>query len=162
MIYQTQLESQIFEITSPRLEVMGYEVARIKILSASGIGKVLQIMIERIDENAVTVTDCEKVSKYLSVLFDVEKVIDENYSLELSSTGLDKPLTRLKDYQRCKGKIIELILKVPINGRKKFRGKLNTVENDFIEIELSSDSSSTKINFDLILEAYLDYFAKVH
>ena len=158
MIYQTQLEAKIFEIVDASLTSMGYEVARIKI-SHSGFSKVLQFMLDRTDGENLRLEDCEAASHHISVLLDVENPIDTEYTLEVSSAGLNRPLTRPKDFVHNIGNIVKLALKAPINGQKKFTGRLVSFENNIATLSVPAPQNAVEINFDHILEAQLDYFA---
>lgn len=158
MIYQTQLEAKIFEIVDAPLNAMGYEVVRIK-LSHSGTSRVLQFMLDRADGENLTLEDCETASRHISVLLDVENPIDTEYALEMSSAGLNRPLTRPQDFESNVGNIIKLATKAPINGQKKFTGRLTSFENNIATLAVPAPQNTVEINFDHVLEAQLDYFA---
>ncbi len=158
MIYQTQLETKIFDIVSESLLALGYEIVRIR-LSHNGGDRTLQFMIDRVDEQGLTLEDCETASRHISVLLDVENPIDSEYNLEMSSPGLNCPLTRLKDFTNNVGNFIKLTTKAPINGQKKFTGRLVSLENDIVTLELPAPHKMVEIKFDHIFEAHLDYFA---
>jgi ribosome maturation factor RimP len=157
MIYQTQLETKIFDIVNDSLVALGYDIVRIK-LSHSG-ERTLQFMIDRVDGKGLTLEDCEKASRHVSVLLDVENPIDSEYNLEMSSPGLNRPLTRHKDFTNNVGNIIKLTTKAPIDGQKKFTGRLIGFETNIIKLELPAPQGIVEINFDHIFEAHLDYFA---
>ncbi len=158
MIYQTQLEAKIFEIVSNPLNALGYEIIRIKI-SHSGISKVLQFMIDRADGKGLTLEDCENASRHISVLLDVENPIDTEYDLEMSSAGLNRPLTRPQDFANAVGNIVKVTIKAPINGQKRFTGSLVTFENNILTLMVTTLQDVVMIPFDHLLEAQLDYFA---
>lgn len=117
-----ELERRIAELIEPSLEGMGYELVRV--LMQGRQKPTLQIMAERKDGKGMTVEDCADISRQISALLDVEDPIEGEYSLEVSSPGIDRPLTRPKDYENYAGFEAKLETSEPIEGRKRFRGKL--------------------------------------
>ena len=116
------LERRIAELIEPSLEGMGYELVRV--LMQGRQRPVLQVMAERKDRKAMTVEDCADISRQISAIMDVDDPIEGAYSLEVSSPGIDRPLTRPKDYDAYAGFEAKLETSEPIEGRKRFRGKL--------------------------------------
>ena len=112
----------IAPIIEPSLEAMGYRLVRIAFLGASRA--TLQIMAERLDDAPMTVDDCTEISRSVSALLDVADPIEGAYMLEVSSPGLDRPLTRPEDYDRFAGFEARIELAQPLDGRKRFRGRL--------------------------------------
>ena len=117
-----ELERRIAEMIEPSLGGMGYELVRV--LMQGRQKPVLQIMAERKDGAPMTVEDCADISRQISALLDVEDPIEGEYSLEVSSPGIDRPLTRPKDFETYAGFEAKLETAEPIEGRKRFRGKL--------------------------------------
>ena len=117
-----ELERRIADMIEPSLEGMGYELVRV--LMQGRQRPVLQIMAERKDGKAMTVEDCADISRQVSALLDVDDPIESAYSLEVSSPGIDRPLTRPKDYENYAGFEAKLETAEPLEGRKRFRGKL--------------------------------------
>jgi ribosome maturation factor RimP len=108
---------------APTLESMGFEVVRIALTKASGDGhRTLQVMADRLDGNLISIEDCEAISHTLSAIFDVEEPITSAYDLEVSSAGIDRPLTRAKDFVRYAGFDAKIELKLAIDGRRRFKG----------------------------------------
>ncbi len=128
MIETTQIEALI----APSLEAMGYSVVRVAL--TGGRRATLQIMAERLDGAAMTVDDCAAISHSVSAILDVADPIDEAYMLEVSSPGIDRPLVRRRDYERFAGFEAKIELSRPLDGRKRFRGKLLGVEEDAIKL----------------------------
>jgi ribosome maturation factor RimP len=95
---------------------------------------VLQITIENTDETPISIDDCVRASKEISVLLDIEDPIEHSYTLEVSSPGLDRPLMKLRDYERFSGHLIKLQTSVPIAGRKRFKGQLLKVRGELVVI----------------------------
>lgn len=126
-------EAKIESIVAPVLETMGYEPVRIRFISAPG--PTLQIMAERASDGHLDIEDCEKISRALSPVLDAEDPIQGAYSLEVSSPGIDRPLTRLKDFDRYAGFEARIELEDPIDGQKRYKGKLAGVKDETITLE---------------------------
>jgi ribosome maturation factor RimP len=148
------LEQQIENMISPSLDDIGYSLVRVKMIDDSK-RKTLQIMIDRKDDAALTVKDCEKASRQISALLDVEDPISGEYNLELSSPGIDRPLMRINDFAKYAGNEIKLSVKIAINGKKNFRGKLLGIEGEKVKLQLPSQDEIIEINFDSITTAKL-------
>lgn len=121
----TALEERV----EPTLEAMGFEVVRIALTGNEG-RRTLQIMADRRDGSQISVEDCADISTALSAIFDVEDPVSGTYDLEVSSAGIDRPLTRLKDFTTYATFLIKLETKAPVDGRKRFRGRLEGVNAD--------------------------------
>ncbi|HTO80682.1 MAG TPA: ribosome maturation factor RimP [Methylomirabilota bacterium] len=119
-------------LIAPSLTAAGYEIVRVAFVG--GPNGALQVMIERSDRRALTVDDCADVSRTVSALLDVEDTIDGPYTLEVSSPGIDRPLTRPEDFTRFAGFEAKLETRAPIDGRKRFRGRLIGLEGDRVRI----------------------------
>lgn len=114
------LEARIADAIAPTIEHMGYELVRVQV---SGKERpVVQIMADRADEAPFTVEDCEAISHAVGAVLDVEDPIRGEWMLEVSSAGIDRPLTRTKDWNRYAGHAATVELVVPLEGRKRFRG----------------------------------------
>lgn len=111
----------------PAVEEVGKELLGIEYISA-GNQSILRLFIEH--ENGIDVDDCAEVSRQVGAILDVEDPISSEYSLEVSSPGLDRPIFSLAQFQAVIGETINVKLSVPSNGRRKFKGKLETIEND--------------------------------
>ncbi len=129
-------------IIAPSLEAMGFEVVRVR-LSGSQT-PVLQVMAERPD-GTMTIEDCAEVSRAVSALLDVEDPIKSAYNLEVSSPGIDRPLTRLRDYERYAGFEARIETRRPVDGRKRFRGKLLGIDAE--NIKLATDTGEVLLPF---------------
>jgi ribosome maturation factor RimP len=127
--------SQVIErIISPTVEGLGYELVRLTI--SGGTRKTLQVMAEPADGRHMSLEDCTKISRAISAVLDVEDPIDGAYSLEVSSPGIDRPLTRAKDYARYAGFEVKLETRAPIDGRKRFKGRLLGFEAEQVKLEV--------------------------
>jgi ribosome maturation factor RimP len=116
----------------------------------------LQIMADR-PEGGINVDDCAEISTMVSATLDVEDPIEDNYNLEVSSPGIDRPLTRLKDFATFEGYDAKLETSTPIDGRKRFSGTLAGVEGEdvLINIEVGGDTQTIGLNFDWLADAKL-------
>lgn len=142
---------RIEQIITPSVEAMGYEVVRVQM--SGGVRAILQIMAERADGAPMTVEDCADISRSVSAVLDVEDPIKTAYTLEVSSPGIDRPLTRLKDYERFAGFEAKLETRVAVDGRKRFKGMLKGVEDGLVSID--TEQGAAKLEFDNILRAKL-------
>jgi ribosome maturation factor RimP len=124
--------AEIARLVEPVLQGMGYELVRVHF---GGSGRpTLQIMAERIDRVAMTVEDCAEISRNVSALLDVEDPLQGAYLLEISSPGIDRPLVRPKDYERFAGFEARLELARPVEGRKRFRGRIGELAEGSVRI----------------------------
>jgi ribosome maturation factor RimP len=114
------LEARIADVVAPTIEHMGYELVRVQV---SGKERpVVQIMADRADDAPFTVEDCEAISHAVGAALDVEDPIRGEWTLEVSSAGIDRPLTRTKDWERYAGHVATVELAVPVEGRRRFKG----------------------------------------
>jgi ribosome maturation factor RimP len=118
---------------APIAEQLGYEVVRVRMTGGQS-RPTLQIMAERPDRT-MNVDDCAKLSRAISDAFEAEDPFDSEYVLEVSSPGIDRPLTRPKDYADHAGHAAKFELKTPMDGRKRFRGTLRGLDGDIIAID---------------------------
>ncbi len=124
----------IAELIEPTLETMGYELVRV--MSTGGRTPTLQVMAERLDRVGMTVDDCAEISRALSVILDVEDPIDGAYQLEVSSPGIDRPLTKPADFERFTGFEARVESDRLIGGQRKFKGRLLGLENEAVRLAL--------------------------
>jgi ribosome maturation factor RimP len=124
------VSERVTEIIGPSVEAMGYDLVRVQM-----IGATLQIMAERRDGAAMTVDDCAEISRTASALLDVADPIPTAYQLEVSSPGIDRPLTRLADFERFAGFDAKLETKAPIDGRRRFTGTLLGTEDGQVRVD---------------------------
>jgi ribosome maturation factor RimP len=142
---------RIRQIITPAVEDMGYEIVRVQI---SGTHRpVLQVMAERTDGQAMTVDDCADISRAASALLDVEDPIHSAYTLEVSSPGIDRPLTRPGDFERFAGFEARIETRLPVEGRRRFRGHLRGIENGRVRVE--TQDGAFEIPYDAIQRAKL-------
>lgn len=131
------VERRIGELISPALEALGYELVRVQVMGSRH--KTMQVMAERLDEAGMTVDDCAAISREISALLDVDDPISEAYDLEVSSPGIDRPLVKLKDFDRFAGFDARVEMYDVINGRKKFTGKLIGLSGEKVEMKMGEE-----------------------
>ena len=128
------LSERVRHLIEPAVGGMGFDVVRVLV---SGSRKPsLQAMVERRDGRAVSVDDCARISRAISALLDVEEPIKGAYTLEVSSPGIDRPLVKLGDFERFRGFQAKVEIARPVDGRRRFKGRLLGVEDDNIRIEI--------------------------
>ena len=133
LIRETGLEARIAHIVEPIAADLGYELVRVKISGLNGM--TVQIMAERPD-GTMAVEDCETLSRNISPVLDVADPISREYNLEVSSPGIDRPLTRAKDFDTWSGHEAKVEMEQAVNGRKRFRGILLGVRDDAFGLRL--------------------------
>jgi ribosome maturation factor RimP len=117
----------------PEVKHLGYDLVRLCMIGGSS-DPTLQVMAERPDTRQLDLSDCERISRRLSEVLDLCDPIEGSYRLEVSSPGIDRPLTRLKDYSDWAGHEARISLQVPRDGRKQFSGTLQGVQRDHIRL----------------------------
>jgi ribosome maturation factor RimP len=142
------IQQRLEEMLTPVVESFGCDVWGIEYLSR-GKQSVLRIYIDK--SEGVGVGDCEKVSRQASSVLDVEDIINSEYTLEVSSPGMDRPLFKLAQYQSCAGEQVSLRLRVAFEGRRNFSGLLKGIEEE--EVVLEVDNEEYLLPFELIEKA---------
>lgn len=149
---QRIFSEKIEKLIAAPLEAIGYEVFHIEMLQ--GQGRILQVMIERLGGEGVTIDDCVEASRAISLILDEdEDIVPGKYTLEVSSPGIDRPLIRQKDFERYQGEVVQVDTARLINGQKKFLGALVNVDDSGIEMDVRDESVT--IPFDDIKKAKL-------
>jgi ribosome maturation factor RimP len=120
-------------LIEPEVKHLGYELVRVMMIGGA-TDPTLQVMAERADTRQLGIADCEKISRRLSDLLDLADPIDGCYRLEVSSPGIDRPLTRLKDYADWAGHEARITLGEPREGRKQFTGTLQGLEHENVSL----------------------------
>jgi len=150
LIAKSAIDKRMASIVQPIIEDLGYELVRIRLLS--GKSTTLQIMAERPD-GGIDVNDCSKISTEVSAVLDVEDPIEVEYALEVSSPGMDRPLTRLKDFIAWEDFEIKVETSELIAGQRRFKGVLRGVEGNDVLIEIQQGIIG--LNFEWLSEAKL-------
>ena len=154
LIAKTAIDRRLAEIITPVIEDLGFELVRIRL--QGGKTATLQIMADR-PEGGINVDDCADISTAVSAILDVEDPIEDNYHLEVSSPGIDRPLTRIKDFATFEGYEARLETNQPIDGRKRFKGVLAGIEGDevLLNIDEAGETQTIGLNFDWLSDAKL-------
>ena len=150
LVARTALDRRLAEIVRPVIEDLGYELIRLRYMS--GKKPTLQIMADKPD-GGIEVDDCALISTDVSANLDVEDPIAEEYVLEVSSPGIDRPLTRLKDFDRWAGYEAKLETAELIDGRRRFKGALEGTEGG--EVLIAVEEGTIGLRFDWLSDAKL-------
>jgi ribosome maturation factor RimP len=154
LIAKTAIDRRLAAIVAPVIAGMGFELVRLRLMG--GRTRVLQIMADR-PEGGIDVEDCARISTAVSAVLDVEDPIEESYVLEVSSPGIDRPLTRLKDFDAWADYAARIETSELIDGRRRFKGTLRGTEGDevLIEIEDGGEPVTIGLKFDWLTDAKL-------
>lgn len=154
LIAKTAMDRRLADIVTPVIEGLGFELVRIRLMG--GATRTLQIMADRPD-GGIVVDELGDISTAVSLVLDVEDPIEENFVLEVSSPGIDRPLTRLKDFEMWKGWEARVETTELIDGRRRFKGMLAGVEGEEVLIELDEGTEAVTIGlqFDWLSDAKL-------
>jgi len=150
---KTTEDHRLIELLDPVAEAAGYEIVRLRLMGGEEARR-LQIMAET-PEGEMVVEDCARLSRAISEIMDAADPIAGEYTLEVSSPGVDRPLTRLKDFANYEGHEARIELDRVAEGRKRFRGVLAGIEGDAIGIDLEGEDSTAMIPFSWIVDAKL-------
>jgi ribosome maturation factor RimP len=155
LIAKTAIDRRLADIVTPSIEGLGFELVRVRLMG--GQVKTLQIMADRPD-GGITVDDCGEISTAVSAVLDVQDPLADPYMLEVSSPGIDRPLTRLKDFETFEGYEARIETDEMIDGRRRFKGVLAGIEGDevLINIEVAGGEEQTiGLKFDWLSDAKL-------
>jgi len=144
LIAKSAMDRRLAEIITPVIEDMGFELVRVRLMS--GKTSTLQIMAQKPD-GSIEVDDCAEISTAVSATLDVEDPILDAYTLEVSSPGIDRPLTRLKDFELWDGYEARVETTELIDGRRRFKGMLAGTENDEVLIEIEEGTIGLKFEW---------------
>ncbi len=150
LVAKASIDRRLAEIIAPVIEGMGYELVRVRFMG--GGKKTVQIMAERPD-GGIQIDECAEISNAVSAALDVEDPIEDAYTLEVSSPGIDRPLTRLRDFGTFEGYEAKLETQDLIDGRKRFKGVLAGTEGD--EVLINIDEGTVGLKLDWLVDARL-------
>lgn len=150
LIAKAAIDRRLAEIITPVIEDMGYELVRVRLMS--GKSTTLQIMADK-PVGGIEVDDCAEISTAVSATLDVEDPILDAYTLEVSSPGIDRPLTRLKDFDMFEGYEAKLETAELIDGRRRFKGELAGIDGD--EVLINVEEGTIGLKFDWLSDAKL-------
>lgn len=154
LVAKTAIDRRLADILIPVIEGLGFELVRVRLMG--GKTRTLQIMADR-PEGGIEVEECATISTAVSAVLDVEDPIEDNYILEVSSPGIDRPLTRLKDFDLWSGWEARIETTELIDGRRRFKGTLAGTDGDevLIEIEEGAETLTIGLKFDWLSDAKL-------
>ncbi|WP_333828878.1 ribosome maturation factor RimP [Pararhodobacter sp.] len=150
LVAHAAIDRRLAEIVQPVIEGLGFELVRLRLMS--GKTRILQIMADR-PEGGIEVDDCAEISTVVSAALDVEDPLEDPYLLEVSSPGIDRPLTRLKDFEVWAGYEAKLETSELIDGRRRFKGVLAGVEGNEVLIEI--EEGTIGLEFEWLSDAKL-------
>lgn len=151
---KTAQDRQLIELIDPIAESLGLDIVRVRLMGGS-LRQRLQIMAERPSDNDISVEECARLSRAVSEVFDAADPIPGEYLLEVSSPGVDRPLTRLKDFDLFEGFEARLESDRMIEGRKRFKGIVAGTEGDNVCMDLDGEDDTALIPFDWLVDAKL-------
>jgi ribosome maturation factor RimP len=146
-------------LIEPEVKTLGYDLVRLRMVGGTS-DPTLQVMAERPDTRQLDLSDCERISRRLSDVLDLCDPIAGSYRLEVSSPGIDRPLTRLKDYSDWSGHEARIVLAEPRDGRKNFSGTIHGVEADTVKL-LDKEGTRYDLPFAQIASAKLQLTDKL-
>jgi len=151
---KTAEDLNLLELLDAVAEAAGYAIVRLRLMGGEHARR-LQVMAERPTDGDMNVEDCARLSRAISEVMDAADPISGEYTLEVSSPGVDRPLTRLQDFATFEGYEARLELDRVAEGRKRFKGLLAGVEDDAVAIDLEGEEETAMIPFAWITEAKL-------
>ncbi|MET1218135.1 MAG: ribosome maturation factor RimP [Glaciecola sp.] len=138
----SRLEQTLTEMLTPAAESLGFELVGVEFVRA-GKHSILRVFIDHPD--GITVDNCADVSLQASAILDVEDPISTEYNLEVSSPGMDRPLFKTAHYAAVVGEVIAVRLRMPMNDRRNFKGKLLSCEGDNIVVQVDNETFTLSI-----------------
>ena len=151
---KTVEDRALLELIEPVAESLGLDIVRVRLMGGTQRRR-LQIMAERPSDHDIAVEECARLSRAVSEVFDAADPISGEYTLEVSSPGIDRPLTRLKDFETYEGLEARIELDRLAEGRKRFRGILAGVEGQNVAIDLEGEEETALVPFAWVVEAKL-------
>jgi len=151
---RTAEDRALIEMIDPVAETLGLAVVRVRLMGGSQRRR-LQVMAERPSDNDISVEECARLSRAISEVFDAADPIAGEYLLEVSSPGIDRPLTRLSDFDLFEGYEARLETDRMIEGRKRFKGTLAGTDEGNVAIDLDGETDTALIPFDWLIDAKL-------
>jgi len=130
---------ELAKLLEPTVERLGYELVDLEV-RLGGKGGLVRVFIDK--SEGIDLEDCETVSRAVSALLDVEDPVPGNYNLEVSSPGLDRKLTKVEHFQRFAGETVKVQMRLPIEGRRRFRGTLVSSDDENIVVDVDGESHS--------------------
>lgn len=151
---KTAEDLNLLELLDPVADAAGFAIVRLRLMGSAEARR-LQIMAERKVDGDMVVEDCARLSRAISEIMDAADPISGEYTLEVSSPGVDRPLTRLEDFETFEGHEAKIELDRLAEGRKRFRGELAGIEGDQVALDLEGEDETVLVPFAWIVEAKL-------
>ena len=152
MVDTALIRNQVFDIACPVVEDIGFELIDVEYLSMNGRW-ILRLYVDK--EGGITIDDCVSVSRELGDLLDVKDVINNEYVLEVSSPGLNRPLKKSADFERFAGQRVRIKMVSGVQGRRNFLGKLIGCTDGLVHLDV--DGVSVQLPLDSISKAHIEY-----
>ncbi len=138
-LFEVMTTDELAGLLEPTVERLGYELADLEV-KLGGEDSVLRIFIDK--PEGIDLDDCEKVSHAVSALLDVEDPLPGQYNLEISSPGVDRKLTKAMHFQRFMGETVKVQMRFPVDGRKRFRGTIESCDDENVVVKVDGESYS--------------------
>jgi ribosome maturation factor RimP len=151
-INERSIVQKVKELAEPIVKSMGFKLFDVEFKPERGW--VLRVILDK--DGGITINDCEEVSKRLSALLDVEDIIPTSYILEVSSPGLTRELTKPEHYEFFKGRLIRVILRSPLEGKRELKGYISDVKEGILQLREKESSQLLHIPFSTIAKAHLE------
>lgn len=151
LLHHTDFEEKLVALIEPAIKALGCELVQVRYVPGKANG-ILRILLDK--PGGVSLDDCEEASHTVSDILDVADPIPGHYSLEMSSPGINRPLTKQEDFERFAGQKVYLETKTPLDGRKRLRGILKGCVQDKVVVE--TEKNEIDIPIELLVKARLD------
>jgi len=151
-INERSIVQKVKELAEPIVKSMGFKLFDVEFKPEKGW--VLRVILDK--DGGITINDCEEVSKRLSALLDVEDIIPTSYILEVSSPGLTRELTKQEHYEFFKGRLIRVILRSPLEGKRELKGYISDVKEGILQLKEKESGQLLHIPFSTIAKAHLE------
>jgi len=150
---KTQEDRELIDLLDPVAEAAGYAIVRLRLMG--GERRRLQVMAERPSDGDMGIDDCTRLSRAISEVLDAAEIIKGEFVLEVSSPGIDRPLTRKKDFEDYEGLEAKIEIDRMAENRKRFKGVLSGLDGDNVAIDLEGEDHTALIPFSWIIDAKL-------
>ena len=149
------VEAKIIQMVECGVKELGFSLVRVQFSGGQSGRNQLQIMAEPTEDREMTVEDCQMLSRHISVLLDVNDPIASAYILEVSSPGIDRPLTRIEDFNRFNGELAKITLRRMLDGRRRFQGRLTGLSENH-KVGIKTSFGQFEFDFNEIESARID------
>ncbi len=151
MVSRETIRKKVMELAREATEIAGVELFDVELLGQRG-KMIVRVTID--NEQGIGIKDCERVSRQLEALLNVEDPIQGSYTLEVTTPGLDRPLRNIEDFERFKGRLARVVTTERIDNQTFFIGRIKAVKGDTIVLEL--DNKEVEIPYKIVSKARLE------